>query len=161
MRLPRTTRPRPLAVALALCAALLLGGIGSTTATGASGPVAETAKKKKCKKGKKGAAAAKKKCGKKGKKKPVSLGPSLPIGEWACLNSGMQTLAGNRYTINRTDPGNYKYFPDTGVVQFIGGSYAWAYGIYYPSAEAIEIYSNDASVTPIGTYGWTCSKLSP
>ena len=160
MRQARTPRTRPLAIALVLCAALLLGGIGSTTASGAAGPVAETAKKKKkCKKGKKGAAAAKKKCGKKKGKKPASLGPSLPIGEYACLNSGMQILAGNRYTINRTDPGSYRYFPDTGIVQFIGGSYSWAYGIYYPSSQAVEIYSNDASVVPVGTYGWTCSKF--
>ena len=150
---------------LAILAVAGLVAVGVTGPAAADSPsTAQTAKKKKCgKKGKKGAAAAMTKgCKKKGT--GGSPGPSLPSGEWACGNpvhSGMHPKPGNVYTINRTDPGNYRYFPDTGIVQFIGGSYSWAFGKYYPDAKAVEIYSNDASVIPVGEYGWTCYLLSP
>jgi hypothetical protein len=149
---------------LAILAVAGLVAVGVTGPAAAdSSSTAQTAKKKKCgKKGKKGAAAAKK-CKKK-KKGGGATGPSLPSGEWACGNpvhSGMQTKSGNVYTINRADPGTYRYYPDTGIVQFQGGSYSWAFGKYYPDAKAVEIYSNDESVIPVGEYGWTCYLLSP
>lgn len=149
------TRTRLISLLATAAVAGLVAAVGIAPAAAEQGPATAQAAKKKCgKKGKKGAAAAKKKCG---KKKGGATGPSLPIGEWACLYSGMQTKPGNVYTINRTDPGTYTYNPANGIVTFKGGSYGWAYGVYYPASKAVEIYSNDASVTPIGTYGWTCS----
>jgi hypothetical protein len=127
----------------------------------ADGPAAQAAKKK-CgkKKGKKGAVAAKK-CKKKKKQSAGATGPSLPVGEWSCgqpRHSGMQTKAGNVYTVNNGNPGTYRYYPDTGIVQFQGGSYSWAFGKYDPDAKALEIYSNENDgILEVGDYAWTCT----
>lgn len=152
----RMTRLLTLIIVLSLG----IAAAGTAGAAERTSPASAVAAKKGCKKkGKKGVAAAKKCKSKKKGKQPTATGPSLPIGEWACLNSGMQTLAGNKYTINRTDPGSYTYNPANGLVDFVGGSYDWAYGVFDPVAVTVEIYSNDPSVLPIGTYGWTCTKF--
>lgn len=158
---PRTRLFSLLATAAVAC---LVAAVGIAPATAGQGPVqAETAKKKKkkCgkkKKGKKGAVAAKK-CK---KKKGGATGPSLPIGEWACgnpIHSTLHTQSGNRYYIHEANkPGTYRYYPDTGIVQFQGGEYSWAFGKYNDQLKNIEIYSNvNEDGLEVGDYGWSCA----
>jgi hypothetical protein len=148
---------------LAILAVVGLVAAATVTPAGADGPAtAQAAKKKKCgKKGKKGAVAAKKCKKKKGKGGPRATGPSLPTAEWSCGNprhSGMQTKAGNVYTVNNGNPGTYTYDPGTGIVNFQGGSYSFAFGKYYPQEQALEIYQNVADPPlAVGDYLWTCS----
>ena len=149
---------------LAILAVVGLVAAATVAPAAADAPAAAQTAKKKCgKKGKKGAVAAKKKCKKKGAGGGAT-GPSLPIGEWSCgfpIHSTLHTLAGNKYYIHESGkPGTYRYFPDTGIEQFQGGEYSWAFGKYYPDSKALEIYSNDASVIPVGEYGWTCSYFN-
>lgn len=152
---------------LAIVASLAVAAFAVTPAIGDGGSATATAsakkKGKKCGKKKKGkksvATAAKKKCGKKKGKNPANLGPQMALGDYFCGHSGFQVLAGNRYTVNNADPGSYRYYPDTGIVQFQGGSYSWAFGKYDAQLKEISIYSNDASVIPVGEYGWTCYRL--
>jgi hypothetical protein len=152
---------------LAIVVSLAVAAFAVTPAVGESGSATATAsakkKGKKCgKKGKKAAAAARKKCGKRKGNKPANLGPQMALGDYFCGHSSFQVLAGNRYTVNNSDPGGYRYYPDTGIVQFQGGSYSWAFGKYLaePGQEAIEIYSNISDPPlEVGDYGWTCSRL--
>lgn len=156
-------KSRSALIALALCAVLALVAVPAA-AEGPAGTQAAAAAKKKCgkkkkKKGKKGAQAAKK-CGKKKGKRPAAGGPELPLGDWYCQYGSFQVQAGNRYTVNRSDPGTYKYTPELGHVDFIGGSYDSFYGMYDADAKVLELYSaiNDPPVE-IGDYGWYCNKL--
>lgn len=150
-----------LTAVLAAIAALAIG-VGAVSHAGAvGGPLAGAAKGKKCKgkKGKKGAVVAKK-C--KGKKKGSGNGngggPEIAVGEYFCQYGSFQVQPGNRYTVNRTDPGTYTYNPSLGIVNFHGGSYASFFGRYHPNVRTIELYSavNDPPVE-IGDYGWSCS----
>jgi len=136
-------------------AAIAVLSIALAVPAGASdrGPaVAEAAKAKKCKK-KKG-----KKC-KKAKKKGTATGPEIALGDYYCTYGSFQVQAGNRYTVNRGDPGRYTYNPSLGIVNFQGGSYASFFGKYYPDDRVLELYSNvNDPPVEIGDYAWSCSQ---
>lgn len=147
---------------LALVAALVLAfAVSAPAAAIGDGPVAAAAKgKKKCgKKGKKAVAA--KKCGKRmggSAPAPVSAGPELPAGDYYCDYGSFQVQPGHRYTVNRADPGSYTYNAANGIVNFKGGSYGFMFGKFDPDSKTLDLYSNDATVLPVGTYGWSCSQ---
>ena len=149
-----------------LAVAGLVAAMAIAPAAAESPGTAQTAKKKKCgKKGKKGAVAAKK-CK---KKKGGTTGPQMRIGDYACLSAGIvigfQVHPGNKYTVNHADPGTYVLTPSTGHVDFKGGSFDWAYGIYSEtekSAPTVDVYSAEAfdGIQP-GDYYGECGWLGP
>lgn len=165
----------------------LSAGSLSTAAAAPGADAVDAAKKKKskckkAKKGKRGKATAAKKC-KKAKKKtqpqpyqqqpqqpspsPVASGPEIPTGDYVCsyaIGSGtayagtVHILAGNSYRVNEGSPGSYRYFPDTGIMQFPTGDYQSFYARYSPDSKGFDVYSavNDG-ILEVGDYGWTCS----
>jgi hypothetical protein len=156
-----------LACVVVALTALLAWSAGSLSTAAAAPGTDAAAAKKKCK-GKKKASQAKK-CKKKKKKKKAAqpTGPQIPAGDYVCsyytsygsnYAGTVHILPGNRYTVNEGSPGTYRYFPDTGIMQFPTGDYKSFYARYVPDSKGFDVYSAVADgVLEVGDYGWTCS----
>jgi hypothetical protein len=161
---------RLVCVVIALTALLALSAGSVSTAAAAPATDAAAAAKKKCK-GKKKAAKKGKKCKKKQKRQqaqpPAASGPEIPAGDYVCsyvtsygtnYAGTVHILSGNRYTVNEGSAGTYRYFPDTGIMQFPSGDYQTFFGRYVPDSKGFDVYSNvNDGALQVGDYGWTCS----
>jgi hypothetical protein len=122
--------------------------------------------KKKCK-GKKKWSKKAKKCVKKKKAAPKASGPQIPLGDYVCsyvtsygsnYAGTVHILAGNRYAVNEGALGAYKYFPDTGIMQFPSGDYSTMFARYSADSNGFDVFSavNDG-ILEYGDYSWTCN----